>query len=432
VTASATAPRPVYLIDGARTPFLKARGKPGPFTPVDLAVACGRPLLQRLPCGPDAFDDVIAGCVNPIADEVNPGRVAGLRLGLDEATPGWTVQRNCGSGMQSVDVGFRAIQNGTADLILAGGTEALSYAPLLFNKPAVDWYGELAGARNLTARLTTLLKFRPRFMKPVIGLVHGLTDPIVELNMGQTAEVLAFLFDVSRSEADAYALRSHQRLAAAQVEGRLTEIEPVFDRHGNLYDHDDGVRPDSTMETLAKLSPVFEKPYGKVTAGNSSQITDGATWLVLASDAAIEKHRLTPLARIIDSQWAALHPSVMGLGPTLASTPLLTRHGLMLSDIDLWELNEAFAAQVLACVKAWADETYCRRVLGLDQALGSIDPARLNVDGGAIGLGHPVGTSGARIILHLVKTLHQRGLKRGVATECIGGGQGGAMLIETI
>jgi acetyl-CoA C-acetyltransferase len=424
--------RPVYLVDGARTPFLKARGKPGPFTPVDLAVACGRPLLQRQPFRADSFDDVIAGCVNPIADEVNPGRVAGLRLGLSDATPGWTVQRNCGSGMQSVDVGFRAIQNGTADLILAGGTEALSYAPLLFNKPAVDWYGDLAAARNLPARLKTLLKFRPSFMKPVIGLVHGLTDPIVELNMGQTAEILAFLFDIPRAEADAYALRSHQRLAAAQAEGRLTEIEPVFDTHGALYDHDDGVRPDSSMDSLAKLRRVFEKPYGKVTAGNSSQITDGATWLILASDVAIEKHRLTPLARIIDSHWAALHPSVMGLGPTLASTPLLTRHDLTLNDIDLWELNEAFAAQVLACVKAWTDETYCQQVLELPAALGSIDQDRLNVDGGAIGLGHPVGTSGARIVLHLMKALRQRGLKRGIATECIGGGQGGAMLIELV
>ena len=432
MTATMPDRRPVYLIDGARTPFLKARGKPGPFTPVDLAVACGRPLLQRQPFGADAFDDVIAGCVNPIADEVNPGRVSGLRLGLSEVTPGWTVQRNCGSGMQSVDVAFRAIQNGSAELILAGGTEALSYAPLLFNKPAVDWYGELAAAHSLPARIKTLLKFRPSFMKPVIGLVHGLTDPIVELNMGQTAEVLAFLFAVPRTEADAYALRSHQRLAAAQAEGRLSEIEPVFDRAGKLYDHDDGVRPDSTMESLAKLSPVFEKPYGKVTAGNSSQITDGATWLILASEAAVERHRLTPVARIVDSHWAALHPSVMGLGPTLASTPLLTRHDLALDDIDLWELNEAFAAQVLACVKAWADDSYCRQVLGLSGALGTIDQARLNVDGGAIGLGHPVGTSGARIILHLLRALQHRQAKRGIATECIGGGQGGAMLIEIV
>jgi acetyl-CoA C-acetyltransferase len=424
--------RPVYIIDGARTPFLKAHGKPGPFTPVDLAVACGRPLLQRQPFGPDAFDDVIAGCVNPIADEVNPGRIAGLRLGLSEATPGWTVQRNCGSGMQSIDAGFRAIENGTADLVLAGGTEALSYAPLLFNKPAVDWYGELAAAHGLPARLKTLLKFRPNFMKPVIGLVHGLTDPIVELNMGQTAEILAFLFDVSRTEADSYALRSHQRLAAAQAEGRLLEIEPIFDSHGTVYDHDDGVRPDSTPGTLAKLSPVFEKPYGKVTAGNSSQITDGATWLILASEVAVEQYRLVPRARIVDSHWAALHPSVMGLGPTLASTPLLTRHELTLDDIDLWELNEAFAAQVLACVKAWADDSYCRDVLGLPAALGVIDHDRLNVDGGAIGLGHPVGTSGARIALHLMNALRQQGLKRGIATECIGGGQGGAMLIEIV
>jgi acetyl-CoA C-acetyltransferase len=424
--------RPVYIIDGARSPFLKARGKPGPFTPVDLAVGCGRPLLARQPLPPDAFDDVIFGCVNPIADEVNPGRVATLRLGLAESTPGWTVQRNCGSGMQSIDTAFHDIQNGVSDLVLAGGTEALSYAPLIFNRQATDWFGRLNGARSFGERLAAMLSFRPGFMKPVIGLVHGLTDPIVELNMGQTAEILAFLFDISRTEADQYSVESHRRLTEAQAKGRLKEIEPMFDRHGKLYDHDDGVRPDSTPETLAKLRPVFEPPYGKVTAGNSSQITDGAAAVILASEEAVAKHKLTPLARIVDSRWAALDPSIMGLGPTLASTPLLVEHELGLGDIDLWELNEAFAAQVLACLKAWADDDYCRKVLGLEGALGVIDRECLNVDGGAVSLGHPVGCSGARIVLHLVNALREREKKRGIATECIGGGQGGAMLIETV
>ena len=375
---------------------------------------------------------MILGCVNPIADEVNPGRVAALRLGLGERMPGWTVQRNCGSGMQSVDTAFRYIQNGNADLVLAGGVEALSHTPLLFSREAVNWYGSVDRARSLPERLAALAKFRPRMMKPVIGLEHGLTDPIVKLNMGQTAEVLAFLFDISRTQADEYAARSHRRLAAAQADGRLHEIEPMYDPDGVLYDHDDGVRPDSTSEILAKLPPVFEKPFGKVTAGNSSQITDGAAWIILASEQAVGRHRLEPLARLIDSRWAALDPTIMGLGPTLASTPLLTEHGLALDDIDLWELNEAFAAQVLACVAAWNDADYCRDVLGLDAALGIIDAARLNVDGGAIAIGHPVGCSGARIVLHLVHALRARKSKRGIATECIGGGQGGAMLVEAV
>jgi acetyl-CoA C-acetyltransferase len=397
-----------------------------------MAVACGRPLLQRQSFAAEAFDEVILGCVNPIADEVNPGRVAALRLGLGERMSGWTVQRNCGSGMQSIDVAFRYIQNGNADLVLAGGVEVLSLTPLLFSQDAVNWYGTLNRARSLPEKLAALAKFRPRMMKPIVGLEHGLTDPIVKLNMGQTGEVLAFIFDISRTEADEYAARSHRRLAAAQAEGRLHEIESMYDQDGVFYDHDDGVRPDSTPEILAKLPPVFEKPFGKVTAGNSSQITDGAAWIILASEQAVERHRLRPLARLIDSRWAALDPTVMGLGPTLASTPLLTEHGLALDDIDLWELNEAFAAQVLACVAAWNDADYCRDVLGLDAALGMIDPARLNADGGAIAIGHPVGCSGARIVLHLVQALRAQKSKRGIATECIGGGQGGAMLVETV
>lgn len=423
--------RPVYLVDGARTPFLRARGKPGPFTPVDLAVQCGRPLLLRQPFAPDAFDTVILGCVNVIADEMNPARVAALRLGMGEAMTAFTVQINCGSGMQSIDTAFRTIEAGKADLILAGGAEALSHAPLVLRREAVEWFGRFAGARSAWRKVATLGGSRPSFFKPVIGLERGLTDPITELNMGQTAEVVGHLFGISRAAADAYALESHRRLARAQEAGDLDgEVIPAVARDGSLFEKDDGVRPDTSLEKLGALKPVFERPYGRVTAGNSSQITDGASWVILASEAAVEKHRLKPLVRIVDSEWAALDPAIMGLGPVLSSTPLMRRHGLARADIDIWELNEAFAAQVLGCLAAWDDERFCRDVLGLDARFGRVEQDRLNVDGGAISLGHPVGTSGNRIVLHLANTLRRRGVKRGVATECIGGGQGGAMLLE--
>jgi acetyl-CoA C-acetyltransferase len=400
---------------------------------VDLAVACGRPLLLRQPFPPQAFDQVILGCVNVMVDEMNPARVAALRLGMGEEMTAFTVQINCGSGMQSIDTAYQYIREGLSDLVLAGGAEALSHTPLLFRSSAVNWYARLNSARDAWSRLVALLGFRPSFLKPVIGLERGLTDPLVELNMGQTAEILAHLFGVSRSDADGYAAESQQRLARAQKEGWFEgELEPAFARDGRIFDHDDGVRADSSVESLAKLKPAFERPWGKVTAGNSSQITDGASWVILASEKAVNQHGLKPRAAILDSQWSALDPSIMGLGPVLCSTAILRRHGLRLGDIGLWELNEAFAAQVIACLKAWQDETFCRKVLGIDGAAGTIARDKLNVDGGAIGLGHPVGASGNRIVLHLVNAMRRLGIKQGIATECIGGGQGGAMLIETV
>ncbi len=423
--------RPVYLVDGARTPFLKARGGPGPFTPVDLAVQCGRPLLMRQPMPRNAFDLVILGCVNVIQDEMNPARVAALRLGMGDEQVAFTVQINCGSGMQSIDTAFRYIRDGSHEMILAGGTEALSHAPLVYNREATEWFGGMAQAKGPMDKAAKLTEVRPDFFSPVIGLERGLTDPITALNMGQTAEVLAHRFGIDRETADAYAVDSHKRLAAAQADGRLDgEVLPAFDRDGVAHAKDDGVRPDNSMDQLAKLGPAFEKPYGKVTAGNSSQITDGASWVILASETAVKAHGLEPIAQLVDSEWAALDPSIMGLGPVLASTPLAQRHGLSVDDIDLWEINEAFAAQVLSCLAAWQDDDFCREVLGYDAAFGRIDRGRLNVDGGAISLGHPVGASGNRIVLHLANAMKHKGVRRGIATECIGGGLGGAMLLE--
>lgn len=424
--------RDVFLIDGARTPFLKVRGKRGPFTPVDLAVQCGRPLLARQPMAPANFDMVILGCVNVIPDEMNPARVAALRLGMGDDMLAFTVQINCGSGMQSIDTAFRYIRDGKSDLILAGGTEALSHAPLVLRDDAVDWLAGMQQSSGPLATAQSAMQIRPDYLKPVVGLERGLTDPITDLSMGQTAELLAHHFAITRQMADTYAVESHKRLAAAQEAGTLDdEVLPAFSRDGEVYRRDDGVRPESTTETLGALKPVFEKPYGQVTAGNASQVTDGASWCILASAEAVERHGLRPIARLVDSEWAALDPAVMGLGPVMAVTPMLQRRDLGLSDVDLWEINEAFAAQVLACLAAWQDHDFCDQVLGLDARFGSIPRERLNIHGGAISLGHPVGTSGNRIVLHLANAMRKTGKKRGVATECIGGGQGGAILLET-
>ncbi len=423
---------PIYIIDGARTPFLKARNAPGPFAAGDLATAAGSALLARQRFAPEQLDEVILGCASPSPDEVNIGRVAALRMGCGTQVQGWTVMRNCASGMQAIDSAMANIHSGRSQLVLAGGVDALSRAPLLLSDPMVRWFAGWMGARSLRQRLAMLRKFRFGYLAPVIGIMKGLTDPIVGQLMGQTAENLAWRFGISRDEMDAYAVESHRRVAAAQDAGHFAEIVPLIDRDGSIYASDDGLRRDASLAGLAKLKPFFDKKYGRVTPGNSSQITDGAAWLVLASEAAVAQHGLTPIGRIVDSQWAALEPELMGLGPVHAATPILQRHGLGLNDLDLWELNEAFAAQVIGCLRAWQDDVYCRERLGLPGALGAIEPARLNIDGGAVALGHPVGASGVRIVLHLLQALRRTGGKRGIATICIGGGLGGAMLVEAL
>ena len=423
---------PVYIIDGARTPFLKARNAPGPFAASDLATAAGSALLMRQPFAPDQLDEVILGCASPSPDEVNIGRVVALRMGCGVKVPGWTVMRNCASGMQALDSAIANLQTGRSQLVLAGGVDALSRAPLLFSDAMVRWLSGWYAAKTFGQKLAHMRHFRLGHLAPVIGIMKGLTDPVVGQLMGQTAENLAWRFGITRDDMDAFAVESHRRVAAAQDAGHFAEIVPLIDRDGTLYTADDGLRRDASTSGLAKLKPFFDKHYGRVTAGNSSQITDGATWLLLASEAAVVRHGLTPLGRIADSQWAGLAPEQMGLGPVHAATPILQRHGLGLHDVDLWEINEAFAAQVIACRRAWQDAGYCREQLGLDGALGALDVARLNVDGGAVALGHPVGASGARIVLHLLHSLRRTGGRRGVAAICIGGGQGGAMLVEAL
>ena len=422
--------KPVYLVDGSRTPFIKALGKPGPFKHADLGINASRSLLLRQPFAPSDIDEVIFGSTMPGPDEANLARVVALRLGCGDQVPAYTVQRNCASGMQALDNAAMSIASGRSDLVLAGGIEAMSHAPLLLHPKMVAWLGDWWSAKSIGQRLKVLGGFSPRLLKPVIALLKGLTDPVVGLNMGQTAEQIAWRFDISREAMDQFSVDSHLKLLEAQQSGDLIEVTPMYDAHGNVYDHDNGVRPDSSLEKLGRLRPAFDKPYGLVTPGNSSQITDGAAALILASEAAVKRHDLPVMGRLVSTEWAALTPAEMGLGPAHAIAPLLKSQRLKVDDIDYWEINEAFAAQVLAVMAALNDTAYCKEHLGLRGRVGEIPIEKLNVHGGAVAIGHPVGASGARIVLHIARVLEQKGANRGVASLCIGGGQGGAMLIE--
>ncbi len=421
----------VFIVDGSRTPFLKARNEPGPFSAADLAVMAGRALLARQSFRAEDLDEVILGCVIAAPDEANIARIVGLRLGTGPAVPAFTVQRNCASGLQAIASAFDRISSGRAHLILAGGTEAMSRAPIQWNIAMSRWLARFLRAKNVEQKLKSLADFRLSHLKPVFSLLLGLSDPVVGLSMGQTAEIVAHRFAIGRVAQDSFALQSHQRLARAQEAGVLqNEIEAVYESNGKFHTEDDGVRPDTTLEKLAQLKPVFDRHYGTVTSGNSSQITDGAALLVLASETMVKRERLPVLGEILDHAWAGVDPAQMGLGPVHATAKLLTAHKLGMDDIAQFELNEAFSAQVLACQAAFASADYAREELALDAPLGAIDPARLNPQGGAVALGHPVGATGARLVLHLARSLQTQPGALGLATLCIGGGQGGAMLVR--
>ena len=426
------AAKTVYIVDGRRTPFLKMKGRAGPFSAADLGVSCAKALFTQLPFQASDLDQVIVGCVMPSEEEANIARIMALRIGCGHKVPAWTVQRNCASGIQALDAAYQSIALGKANLVMAGGTEAMSRAPLLYSKSMVEWFARLQMAKSAGKKMQAALHFRPYLLKPVIALIKGLTDPVVNLNMGQTAEELAYHFGISRLQMDTFSVESHLKAEKARIQKQFeTEIAPLYAKDGSVFEFDEGVRADSSVEKLSKLKPVFDK-FGEVTAGNSSQISDGAGMLILASEEALKKYNLVAQAKIVDIYWAGLSPSLMGLGPVQAIIPLLRRNNLHFKDIDHVEINEAFAAQVLACLKAFNDRDYCQANLGLDSPFGELDPSKLNQNGGAVAVGHPVGASGARLVLHGLNLLKHQGGKRVVASLCIGGGQGGAILIEKV
>lgn len=418
--------KPLAVLGGMRTPFCKAYGAMADVHAVDLGVAAVTAAVDKAGRKLDDIDEVILGNVSGPADSANIARIVALKAGIPHDRIAHTVNRNCGSGMESILTAWQSLRERRSGIIIAGGTESMSNVPLMFRNSAARLLTEAGRARSLFARLKVYAKLRPRHFKPVPGVMLGLTDPYCGLNMGQTAEILAREFAVSREDQDLFALDSHRNAAAAQEACFLSGEISAF---GSIQ-RDNAVRTGQTLESLQKLRPIFDAE-GTVTAGNSCPLTDGAAAVVLASGEAVDTHSLKPLGYVTGYAIAGCDPSRMGLGPVYATARLLRQTGLQLKDFDLFEINEAFAAQVLACLAALDSTTFAEKELGLTKAPGSVPRDRLNVHGGAIALGHPVGTTGTRMILTLLRALKEKGLHRGLATLCVGGGQGVAIVVET-
>jgi acetyl-CoA acetyltransferase family protein len=425
--------REVVIVDGVRTPFVKTNTILGRVGAVELGRVVVREVIERTEIDPAEIDEVVVGNIAGPPDAANVARVIALQAKVPSYVPAFTVSRNCASGLEAIVEGAYRIQAGDADLVVAAAVESMSRIPFLFNEDAQQIWTDIGRARTIGARIAGFARFRPRHFKPVIALQLGLTDPVSGLNMGQTAEVLAREFEVTRDEQDRFALRSHQLAAAAWDEGRMqAEVipVPVPPRYEKIADHDNGIRESQSMEALAKLRPVFDRRYGTVTAGNSSQITDGAAAVVLASADRARSLGLPVLGKVRSWGFSGCDPERMGLGPVSASPIALRRAGnLPMERVELVEINEAFAAQVLAVLRAMDSRRYCETHLGTGP-VGAPDLDRINVNGGAIALGHPVGASGARLALTLLKEMERRDLSLGLATLCVGGGQGGAMVLE--
>jgi acetyl-CoA acyltransferase len=443
-------PRDVVIVDGVRTPFAKADTKLKTVHPAELGRIALKELIARTNLDTKLVDEVIIGNTGSPSDAVNISRVVALNAGVPQRVSAHTVHRNCASALESISEAFDKIRSGMADVVLSGGTESMSQMPLIYSAEVTRAIGGLASAKSPVQQVQALagligadLKSIMGMMttspmskapyKPRIAIVEGLTDPFVGKNMGDTAELLAKEWSLSRLDQDKFALLSHQKAVAAQKNGIMAqEITPVFlpPSYKEVVEMDIGPRDGQSMEALGKLKPIFDRKNGTVTAGNSCPITDGAAMVLVMSREKAEALGYKPMARILSYAFAGLEPERMGLGPVYSSPIALRRAGLTLADMDYYELNEAFAAQVLACAAAFESDKFAKEKLDLPKAVGRLDMDKLNVNGGAIALGHPVGTTGTRLVLTLMKQLKRSGKELGLATLCIGGGQGGAMVIK--
>ncbi len=423
-------PQPV-IIDGVRTPFAKAGGALKDIPAEELGRIAVGELIQKTGLDPALVDEVIIGTVSQLVDTANVSRVIAQLAGLPARVPSYTVNRNCASGLEAIGSGLEKIRAGLADVVIAGGVESMSRIPIFYyGKRLTEILVEASKARTLPAKIAKLFQIRPRDLKPQMV---SQTDPLVDMRMGDTAEVLAKEFDVSREEQDAFALMSHARAIAAAP--RLAEeIVPVYPDSGEprVVKKDMGPREGQRIEDLARLKPVFDRRNGSVTAGNASPITDGASALLIMNEDRARALGYRPLGRIRAYAYAGLDPARMGLGPAHATPRALDRAKMKLSDMELIEMNEAFASQVIANEKAFSSKTFAREQLGREEAIGEIDRARLNVNGGAIAIGHPLGATGARLMLTILYELRRRGQSIGLVTLCVGGGQGAAFVVERI
>lgn len=423
----------IAIIDGIRTPIAKAGGKFKKLQAETLGAHVVQEITQRVDIDRRLYDEMIIGNVSQPAHAANIARVIALKAGMPESLPAYTVHRNCASGMEAITSATNKILAGESEIIVAGGVESMSNIPLLVSPAMTELFEGLFKAKTLREKIRNLAHFRPSFLMPVIGLMQGLTDPVSGLMMGSTAEVLAQDFGIDQREQDIYAAQSHNRAQAAQEKGIFkAEIAPVvYHPEKGLYmEDDDGIRFEQTADKLAKLKPFFDRHNGTVTAGNSSQISDAAAATIVMRESKAKEMGLEPLGYLSAYAYAGLDPKRMGLGPVFSSSKVFQKMQIGLKDIDLIEMNEAFAVQVLANLRAFESQSYAKTHLGRNKALGSIDTTLLNVNGGAVALGHPVGMTGTRLVIHTLKELRRRGKQRGLATLCIGGGQGASLILE--
>ncbi len=441
-------PQDVVIIDGVRTPFAKAGTKLAKVHPADLGKTALKQLIAQTQLDVNLVDEVIIGNAGNPVDAVNISRVVALGSGIPQKTSAYTVHRNCASALESISSGYDKIRAGTLECVVAGGTENMSQMPVLLPQKFQDLYGKLFAAKGPSQALPLLFQLLKMDLKqikalltsnmrdqyfPIISVMAGLTDPFVGINMGQTAEILAKEFGISRLQQDEWALRSHLNAARATKEGKLKqEITPIMlpPEYKEVIADDVGPRESQTMEALAKMKPFFDKKTGSITVANACPITDGAAMLVMMSRAKADQLGYKPIAKIRGYAFAGLEPERMGLGPVYSTPIALKRAGLSMKDIGRVELNEAFAAQVLACQKAFDSDEFGKNKLGLSGKVGELKSEILNVNGGAIALGHPVGATGTRLVITLMKEMKRSSIQFGLATLCIGGGQGGAIVIE--
>jgi acetyl-CoA C-acetyltransferase/acetyl-CoA acyltransferase len=420
----------LVVVDGIRTPFAKMGTDLSRLAADELGRIAVSALLTRTGLDPALIDEVIFGCVGQPAEAANVARVIALRAGIPQHVPAFTVHRNCASGCEAFTQAYDKMVGGRGEIFIVGGTESMSQVPLLYSPSAAAKFGKLARAKSLGQRLGVLSSFRPADFKPRIGLQLGLTDPVCGLNMGETAEILAREFEVTREKQDAFALESHTR-AVASRDKLAEEICPVYPPLvKSVMTRDNGPRDGQSMEALAKLKPVFDRRHGTVTAGNASQITDGAVALLVMTEAKASQLGYTPLGILSGYAYAGCDPQRMGLGPVYAIAAAERRTGLTLEHADLIEINEAFASQVLACLRCLKSDDFARTHLGRERPLGKVPKDILNVNGGSIALGHPVGATGARLILTSLKELARRKAQRALISLCVGGGQGAAIWLE--
>ena len=420
----------IVIVQGLRTPFAKAGKELKNLHPADLGAYNLKKLLLRLDFPQKEIEEVLIGNVANLPDAANIARVIALKSGLDKSISASTVHRNCASSLESLTVGFAKIKAGMMDTVIAGGVESMSQIPLLFSSSFTAMLTKIMTAKTIQQKLKSLTSLRLSSFKPRIALLEALTDPFTGILMGDTAEILAREFNISREKQDEFALQSHEKAIAAEKKLQ-EELTPIFPKPDYpMISKDTGPRANINVDRMKKMRPYFDKRYGTVTIANSCPITDGSCLLVLMSEEKALSLGLKPLASIKAISFAGLEPERMGLGPVYSTHLALQKAQLSLKDMGLVEINEAFASQVLACLEAFNSSSFCKEKLQTSKALGAIDPKILNVNGGAIALGHPVSATGARLALTLALEMKRKKVQFGLATLCIGGGQGGSVILE--